>query len=378
MKGSMRERRPGVWELIVQLPRDSSAGRHRQLSRTVHGTKREAQRALAALVTEVSAGKVNASGTTVTALLERWAAQVEGDLSPTTMREYRRLIAKRIGPDLGKLALRQITAQRLDAYYAVLGKEHGLSAATIRHVHAVLSGALGQAVRWGWIPTNPATSASPPKLRKTNIAPPAIADTHTILSAADDHDPDFGALLRVLAATGARRGEVCGLRWTDLDQKAGTLAIQRSVASVDGGTTMNDTKTHADRRIAVDPDTITVLAARRKRQERVAKACGVKLVADAFMFSAEPDGSQPLHPDTITGGFRRICTRLGLSGVRLHDLRHLHATQLLAAGVPIRTVSGRLGHANAATTLNVYAAFVEASDRDAAAVIGGLLKPPTD
>jgi len=375
MKGSMRERRPGVWELIVQLPRDPSGARYPQLSRTVRGTKRDAQRALAELVTEVSAGKVNASNTTVTALLERWVAHVENDLSPTTMREYRRLIAKRIGPDLGKHTLRQITAQRLDAYYAALTNDHGLSAATIRHIHAVLRGALGQAVRWGWISTNLAASASPPKLRKANITPPAIAETHSILSAADAHDPDFGALLRVLAATGARRGEVCGLRWSDLDPAAGTLAIQRSVASVGGGTVVKDTKTHADRRIAIDPDTIAVLAERRQRQERSATMCGVQLGPDAFMFSTAPDGSQPLHPDTITGGFRRICTKVGLKGVRLHDLRHLHATQLLAAGVPVRTVSGRLGHANAATTMNVYAAFVEASDQDAAAVIGGLLKP---
>jgi integrase len=375
MKGSMRERRPGVWELIVQLPRDSATGRHRQLSRTARGTKRDAQRALAALVTEVSAGKVNASNTTMAALLDRWLAQMEGELSPTTLREYRRLIIKRIGPDLGKLPLRSITAQRLDAYYAVLGKEHGLSPATIRHIHAVLRGALGQAVRWGWVATNPAANASPPKLRKASITPPAIDETQAILAAADEHDPDFGALLHVLAATGARRGEVCGLRWSDLDTAAGTLAIQRAVASVHGGTVVKDTKTHADRRIALDPDTLAVLTARRKRQEYVATACAVKLSPDAFMFTSEPDGTQPLHPDTVTGGFRRVCARLGLEGVRLHDLRHLHATQLLAAGVPVRTVSGRLGHANAATTMNVYAAFVEASDRQAAAVIGDLLRP---
>ena len=95
--------------------------------------------------------------------------------------------------------------------------------------------------------------------------------------------------------------------------------------------------------------------------------------SDAFVFSAAPDGSAPLHPDTVTSGFQRLCRRLGLNGVRLHDLRHLHATQLLAAGVPVRTVSGRLGHANAATTLNVYAHFLDASDRQAAEVIGGLL-----
>jgi integrase len=371
----MRERRPGVWELIVQLPRDPTSARASQLSRTVRGTKRDAQRALAALVSQVSDGKVSSSTTPVSVLLERWVEHVESNLSPTTLREYRRLIAKRIRPDLGKLSLRQVTAQRLDGYYATLARQHGLSPASIRHVHAVLRGALGQAVRWGWIPTNAAANASPPKLRKAQITPPEITETHTILAAADEYDRAFGALLRVLAATGARRGEVCGLRWGDLDRHTRTLSIQRSVASVAGGTIVKDTKTHADRRIAIDPDTVAVLDAHRKGQERRAELCRVKLGPDAYIFTSEPDGSAPLHPDTITGAFQRICHRLGLEGVRLHDLRHLHATQLLAAGVPVRTVSGRLGHASAATTLNVYAAFVEASDREAADVIAGLLRP---
>ena len=106
--------------------------------------------------------------------------------------------------------------------------------------------------------------------------------------------------------------------------------------------------------------------------------CQVQFEFDdnSFVFSSTPDGSQPLHPDSITTGFRRLCDKAGLQGVRLHDLRHLHATQLLAAGVPVRTVSGRLGHANAATTLNVYAHFLQASDRQAAEVIEGLLATP--
>ena len=93
------------------------------------------------------------------------------------------------------------------------------------------------------------------------------------------------------------------------------------------------------------------------------------------MFSASPNGSTPLHPDVVSGRCRRVCQRLEIDAVRLHDLRHLHATQLLGAGVPVRTVSGRLGHANASTTLNVYAHFLEASDRQAADVIAGLLDP---
>src|SRR5690606_16923615 len=196
-------------------------------------------------------------------------------------------------------------------------------------------------------------SASPPKLRKQEINPPAIGDTRDLLAAADDHDPAFGALLRVLAATGARRGEVCGLRWSDLDRATRTLSIKRSVASVSGGTVVKDTKTHAARRIAIDAATPAAPDAHRARSEAVAAGCRIELAPDGCMFTSEPDGSRPLHPDTVTGNFRRITHRLGLAGVRFHDLRHLHATQLLAAGVPVRTVSGRLGHANAATTLNV-------------------------
>ena len=107
-------------------------------------------------------------------------------------------------------------------------------------------------------------------------------------------------------------------------------------------------------------------------RERAA-ACEVELDPDGYVFTESADGGDPLHPDTITGRFTRARKQAGLEGVRLHDLRHLHATQLLAAGVPVRTVSGRLGHANAATTLNVYAHFLEASDRQAADVIVSVL-----
>jgi integrase len=377
MRGSMRQRRPGVWELIVQLPRDPTQARARQLSRTVRGTKREAQRALAELISQISAGKVSSAATPLSELLARWLDHVAEQLSPTTLREYRRLVRTMLDPDLGRLPLRRVTAQRIDAYYASLARERGLSPASIRHVHAVLRGALGQAVRWGWIPTNPAANASPPKLRPREITPPPMHATHRLLEAADEHDPDFGAILRVLVATGARRGEVCGLRWSDVDETASTVTIRRSVASVAGGTVVKETKTHAARRIAVDPETMEALAQRRDRAEKLAEACRTALKSDGFVFTSEPDGSRPLHPDTITGGFQRLRERTGLDGVRLHDLRHLHATQLLAAGVPVRTVSGRLGHANAATTLNVYGHFLEASDRQAADVIGGLLAAPT-
>ncbi len=374
----MRERRPGVWELIVQLPREPTRVRAGQLSRTVRGTKREAQRALAGLIGEVSAGKVTSTATPLGELLARWLEHVSEQLSPTTVREYRRLVRTMIDPDLGTLPLRRVTTQRIDAYYASLTRERGLSPASIRHIHAVLRGALGQAVRWGWISSNAAVSASPPKLRRREITPPPMHSTRALLEAADEHAAEFGALLRVLVATGARRGEACGLRWSDVDLSASTVTIRRSVASVVGGTVVKETKTHSARRIAIDASTLQTLVRHRERMEGLARTCGLSFNPDGFVFTSSADGSQPWHPDTISNGFRRLCQRVGLDGVRLHDLRHLHATQLLAAGVPVRTVSGRLGHANAATTLNVYAHFLEASDRQAADVIASLLENPAE
>ena len=176
-------------------------------------------------------------------------------------------------PDLGKLTLRRVTTQRLDAYYASLVRDRGLSAASIRHVHAVLRGSLGQAVRWGWIPTNPAAAASPPRIQRHEISPPPIHDTRELLKTADEQSPEFGALLRVLAATGARRGEVCGLRWSDIDCAAGTVSIHRSVATVTGGIVIKDTKTHAARRIAIDSETLPALERQRVRMEERARIC---------------------------------------------------------------------------------------------------------
>jgi integrase len=302
-------------------------------------------------------------------LLDQWLEHVDQQLSPTTVREYRRLVAETIGPDLGNLRLGRVTTKRVDDYYAQLTTERGLSPATIRHIHAVLRGAFGQAVKWGMVPMNPIVGTTPPKLRQREIRPPSIADTKRLLDTADE----CGALLRVLATTGARRGEVCGIRWSDIDRGARALSITRAIASVAGGAVVKDTKTHASRRIALDDATLAILDAQLDRMQQRANACEVELLDDGYVFTSTADGADPLHPDTITETFARVCKRAGVSGVRLHDLRHLHATQLLAAGVPVRTVSGRLGHANAATTLNVYAHFLEASDREAADVIGDLL-----
>src|SRR5262245_25467790 len=186
-------------------------------------------------------------------------------------------------------------------------------------------------------------------------------------------NPITGTLIFLAATTGMRRGELCRLKGGDVDLARAKIVVSRAVAAVPDGTTEKSTKIHASRRIALDKATV----ARRKRYRRQAEdwavAAGSRLRSTSSVFSRTVDGERPLHPDNVTSPFRRVCERQGVTGVRLHDLRHAHATQLLAAGVPVRTVSGRLGHANAMPTLNVYAHLLEESDERTASVIGEIL-----
>ncbi len=379
MRGHLRKR-GNAWELRAYAGIDPLTNRQKYLTRTFRGGKREAEEALSRFVTEVSGGGQAAQDTTVGDLIREWLALASRDLSPTTTRGYEWIVKTYVTRTLDRVPLARLRTAQLDRFYVQLrnmGGQDGkpLSAATVRQVHAIVRRALGQGVRWGWIATNPAALASPPRLRASQLAPPQSADVVHLIEVATENDPDFGCFLHLAATTGARRGELCGLRWQDVDLTTATMTISRNV--VEGAKSVlveKDTKTHASRRIALDPDTVATLRAQQRRMATRALACGVGLDKEAHIFSRDPDGLRPWAPNDVTKAFIRVRNRAGLKTVRLHDLRHFAATRLLAAGVPVRNVSGRLGHANAATTLGVYAHFVEESDRDAAETLGALLK----
>jgi integrase len=150
------------------------------------------------------------------------------------------------------------------------------------------------------------------------------------------------------------------------------VQITRAVIVVDGHCQVAPTKTQQTRRIALDPATVDALQAHRRRTDRRARHAGCRMGPAAFVFSQDTDGRTPWRPDSTSRAFRDLRHQVGLDQLRLHDLRHFVATRLLAAGIDVRTVSGRLGHSPTSTTLNVYAAFVPDADRQAAEVIGRL------
>jgi integrase len=381
MRGHLEGRGKGIWRAKIFIGRDETTGKLRYLTRTVHGTKREAEEVLSQLLVEVSQGThVAADAGTVAELWTRWFELNADRLSPTTRRGYSALLERHILPAFGTRKVRTLRASELDAFYARLlrtGGEGGrsMSPQSVHHVHAVFRSLLNQAVKWGWCGVNPATRASPPKVRRHEFKLPSIDEVITLIQAAEEHDADLGCFLRLAVVTGARRGEVCALRWKNVNLPRGTVSISRSI--VDGSNAQlieKDTKTHASRQIVIDDETAQVLARRWIAAEERAAAFGTSLVADAFMFSDSPDGQLPWRPGRVTLAFRRLCQQNDITGVRLHDFRHFAASTVLGAGVPVKTVSGRLGHANAATTLGVYAHFLESSDAEAAQVLAALLR----
>ena len=377
MRGHIR-RRGSAWELRAYVGLDPVSGKHKYATRTFRGGKREAEEAIARMVTEVGGGGHAAHDATVADLVRQWLDLVEEELSPSTLRGYQRIVTSYILPALGGIPLARLRTAQLDRFYAELRDRGGkdasrLAPATVRQTHAILRRALQQGMRWGWISTNPAVLASPPRLRSHPIAPPAPADVIRLIDRAEVDRPELGCFLLLAATTGARRGELCALRWSDVDF-AGALTIQRSIVeTVDGKIIEKDTKTHASRRIALDGGTAVALSKYRSSCDQRASACGVVLAPTSYVFSRDVDGARPWVPNEVTKAFIRLRREVGLDSVRLHDFRHFAATRMLAEGVPVRTVSGRLGHANASTTLSVYAHFVEESDREAAAKLGSLL-----
>ena len=246
-----------------------------------------------------------------------------------------------------------------------------LARSSVRQIHWILSGAFGRAVRWDWIAINPADRAERPERDPARPEPPAVGEAARLIEEAARRDPDWGAFVWVTTTTGARRGELCALHWQDLDLDGRVVDLRRAISRAENGWIEKDTKTHQHRRIVLDDETVALLREHRLRCEQRAASLDVELAPSAYVFSLEPGGGRFLVPDSVTQRYDRMAARLGIE-TTLHKLRHYSATELINAGVDLRTVAGRLGHGGGgATTLRVYAAWLSEADQRAAATLAG-------
>jgi integrase len=254
-------------------------------------------------------------------------------------------------------------------------KDAGKAPKTIRNHHAIISSALHQAARWGWVRANVAELAKPPRSAQRRVSAPSVDVVRSVIEAAEKRDPRLAALLMLGALTGTRRGELCGLRWSDVNLDRGELEVSRAVILPPGGLAEKTTKTGRMRPVALDEVGVALLVEYRSTVDVWAKAAGAVINSDGYVFSPYLDGSKPFRPDNVTGFFIRVRDSLGFGDVRLHDLRHFTATQLIGAGVDVRTVAERLGHSDASLTLRVYSHAIRERDRAAAEIIGRVLAP---
>jgi integrase len=363
------------------------------LQETIPGTDKHAMRkansVLARLVAQVDKQRSPTSSTTLGYVLDEFLRVTE--LEDTTRDTYEGYIARTIKPALGDMPVRKIGAKHLESLYAELRRcrvrcterQHAckpMAESTVRQIHSILSGALRLAERWDWIDGNPARIAKRPRQKPPEPNPPTPQDAARLVDEAFAMDDDWGTLVWLVMTTGIRRGEVCALRFRDLDidfeaadaDSDGTLRVRRNYVRRNVRIAKEkDTKTHQMRFVALDRETVQLLREHRNRViERLAKL-DLEITDDTFVFTGTttPDHSEPQPPDSVTQRYGAMAKKLGID-THIHALRHYSATELLTAGVDLRTVAGRLGHGGGgATTLRVYAAWVAASDRKAAEIM---------
>jgi integrase len=369
MKGHIRERSPGHWAIVIDVPQD---GKRKQRWHSFKGTKRQAQIECARLIAQLQNGTaIEPSRMTVAAFLDRWIEHMHGQVSPRSHERYAEIARKNLAPLLGSLALTKLQPAHISQAYATAlasGRrdgQGGLSARTVTHMHRVLREALHQALRWQMLPRNPADAVKPPKVERKQMNVLDTDATAALIERARPYRIFVPILLGVLC--GLRRGEIAALRWKSVDLEAGQVRVVASIEQTKAGCREKETKSGRDRVVALPAMLIAELRRHRAEQAEELLQLGIRLADDSYVV-AQADGS-PLQPNSLTHAFVDFLEAHGLQRVRLHDLRHSHATHLLAAGIHPKVASERLGHSKVGITLDLYSHVLPGMQAEAAAAV---------
>ena len=365
MRGTI-QKKGNKWYAVVYDGVNPATGNYRR--RWVQaGTRRsDAEKLLAELVKRAHRGEtvVSEKLTLGQYLTERWLPIQETRLRKSTYESYRRNIELHVVPGLGRRKLDQLTPEDIDLFYAALLKNgrkkrpgekspaKGLAPKTVHNIHVMLNKALSDAARKGTVVRNVVALADAPSLQARKRPEVKAWEAEQLVVFLDAIEPHRMAPAYFFAAhTGMRRGEVLGVRWRDIDLRDGRVSVRQALVTVNYKMSISDVKTGTSRRtIDIDADVTQVLDDWRKL--RTEERDGVVPAPDDLVF-VKADGTS-MHPDIFSQLFDRTVAKIDVPSISLHDLRHTHATLLLKAGVNVKVVSERLGHANIAFTMHVY------------------------
>src|SRR5450756_223848 len=411
MRGHVRKRgEPGSWEYIVDVgmaaaqrcescnkrvwierrPKQScpkcggalkETEERRRETKSGFATQKECQAAMNKLLVAVEQ-QTYASPTKASVreyLVKEWLPAVKSTIRPSTYNSYVQHVECHVAPHIGSVKLQKLSGSQVNALYAKLAEtgrkdgKSGLSPMTIHHVHSCLHKACKDAVRWGHISRNPLDAADPPRKKGDGTKEMQTWTKEQLKAFLDSvKDERLSPLRHTIAMTGMRRGEAIGLRWSDVDLEGGRLSARRALIPDGRDVVVSEPKTVKGRRvIAIDPGTVEVLKAQAARQLEEQGKWDEAWVDSGLGFTLE--NGQALAPESVSRYFRHAVKASMLPPIRLHDLRHTHATLALQAGIHPKVVSERLGHATISITLDTYSHAIPAMQEEAAALIAGLV-----
>lgn len=377
MKGSIVERSPGHWAIILDQ-RDPATGKRKRKWTSYKGTKRQAQVECARLISEMKGGAyVEPSKLTLAKFFERWLNHVRPNVSPRTHERYSDLLTKNLAPVLGAKLLSKLQPIEISEAYGKLletGRRDGkggLAPRTVHHIHRVLYEALGQAERWKIIARNPAAlleKRDRPKIEKKPVVTIDAPTTATVFDAARERRLFIPLVLASLC--GLRRGEITALRWRAVDLDNGQLAVVASTEQTDAGEVREkETKSGKIRTVALPGLAVEELRRWRLAQAKELLKLGVR-VDDSWHVVTRSDG-QPVQPRSLT---HVMSDFLKEWGVTLHKLRHSHASHMLAAKVHPKIVQERLGHSSIAITMDIYSHLMPNMQGEAATAVDDTIR----
>jgi integrase len=371
VRGHIRERSPGRWAIVLE-GRDPRTGERKRRWHSFEGTKREAQLECARLIAATQSGTlVEPSRLTVAVFLARWLDYIMPQVAPRTGERYAEIVRTYLVPALGGILLTKLQTLAISGAYAAALKKGrqkgagGLSARTVNHMHRILKQALGQAVHWQLLSRNPADHADPPRVERN---PMKVWDIGTMAEALERARPLRIFLPALLAGLcGLRRGEIAALRWRNVDLDRGQLAVVESAEQTRASVRLKSPKSGRGRMVVLPANAIRELRIWRGQQAQQLLKLGIRISDDTFVCARE-DGAM-IQPQSITHAWNKFVVAAKLPRIRFHDMRHSHATHLLASGVHPKIASERLGHATVGLTLDTYSHVIPGMQEDAAARI---------
>ena len=377
MKGHVRERGKGNWYAVLSMRSQTGRRKVKFISLPNCKGKRQAQEKCADIIRAMRNDTyVEPDKTHLAQFLERWLAHVKTQVSRRTYGRYAEIVHNNLVPALGAVGLTKLRPEQISEAYseALTGGRRdgagGLSRQTVHHMHTILKQALKQACIWRAITRNPADLVKPPKLERNQMRTIDTDQTARMIEAARGATIFIPILLGVLC--GLRRGEVVALRWRSVDLENGQLSVVASAEQSRGGVREKETKSGNGRLVALPPMLVTELRRHRMQQAEWLLKLGARLTDDYHVFTNE--AGESIWPSSLTPAFRKFMRRHKLPQIRLHDLRHSHATHLLAAGVHPKIAQERLGHSSISITLDLYSHVLPGMQQDAVAKVDAALQ----